>query len=210
MLKDFRKIWKYFILIFLINFLIINWGRISWIFNYKAISAFFSGVYQGFDKENFIEENFIKESPRQVGNIIEIPKIQVIAPLIFVREENEVSRALKSGVVHWPKSVLPGEVGQTILLGHSAPLNYPKVNYQWVFSQLNDLESNDEIFLYFSSKKYKYLVRKKIFLNKGENLPQFENDNKKKSNVLILISCWPPGKDIRRIAIIGEMVGVLK
>jgi len=62
---------------------------------------------------------------------------------------------------------------------------------------LNLLEKGDEIIIYFKKKKHVYLVKDKIFLQRGQELP--ETDPEK--TVLFLISCWPPGKDFRRIAV---------
>jgi sortase (surface protein transpeptidase) len=59
------------------------------------------------------------------------------------------------------------------------------------------LEKDDEILIYFRNKKYVYLVEKKIFLNRGQEPPKTDPEK----SVLFLISCWPPGKDLRRIAI---------
>jgi hypothetical protein len=46
-------------------------------------------------------------------------------------------------------------------------------------------------------------VTGKIFLDRGEELPKEDLTNA--TNVVLLVSCWPPGKDLRRIAIIAEL-----
>jgi LPXTG-site transpeptidase (sortase) family protein len=120
---------------------------------------------------------------------------------MLVENESQVKLALNKGVVLYPQSTLPGESGQTIILGHSAPANWPKIKYDWIFSRISDLEENDEIFLYFNQRKFSYYVKQKIFLEKGEELPGGLTGFK---NTLILISCWPPGKDLRRIAVVAE------
>lgn len=204
---EFKKLWKYFVFIFLITFLIINWNEISWIFNYKVIFGFFSDFFQKGQEQETVkllpltENKNINFEYSDKEDRLEIPKIEISVPLVFVENENEVSKALDRGVVHFPSSALPGETGQTIILGHSAPPGWPKIKYQWVFSQINDLEVGDEIFVYFDNKKYTYSVNKKIFLEKREELPQ---DLTSSDNMLILISCWPPGKDIRRIAVVAK------
>jgi LPXTG-site transpeptidase (sortase) family protein len=86
-------------------------------------------------------------------------------------------------------------------LGHSAPAGWPKIKYDWVFSRLNELSDGDEIFVYFENKKYTYQFSKKIFLEKGEELPSLLTNSE---NILVLISCWPPGKDLRRIAVVAK------
>ena len=191
---------KYFLIFFLISFLIFNWPKISWLFHPGYVLRTFSfylfekgkeKIQPKEEKEQKTEEIYEKEDS------IEIPKIKISAPLIIVGKEEEVKKALDRGVVLWPGSALPGEKGQTIILGHSAPPNWPKIKYDWVFSNLNLLEKGDEILIYFRKRKYVYRVENKIFLNRGQELPKTDPEK----SVLFLISCWPPGKDFRRIAI---------
>jgi LPXTG-site transpeptidase (sortase) family protein len=111
---------------------------------------------------------------------------------------------LDTGVVLYPDSVVPGDNGQTIILGHSAPVGWPKIKYDWVFSRLNELAEGDEIIVYFNNRKYTYIVSRKVFLERGEEISQegLTNDE----NMLVLVSCWPPGKDLRRIAVEAKVV----
>lgn len=195
-----KKLFKPFILLFLVNFLIINWSDISWMFNYKVISGivsdFFEKISSKSDNIAQLEETdyFNKE------NSLEIPKIGVLAPLIIVEDSNEkdFDKELDEGVIFFPSSALPGQAGQTIILGHSAHSNWPKVKYDWVFSRLNELEEKDEINFYFNHQKYTYYVKKKSFLRKGEEIP---NGSTYSENTLLLISCWPPGENFKRIIV---------
>lgn len=207
-----KTFWKYFIFIFLINFSIFNWNKISWIFNYKVIS----GIIYNFSQKNDAvalsnysskEETKLKKFEySDKENSLEIPKIDVFAPLILVANENEVYKNLNRGVVHFPHSVLPGERGQTIILGHSAPPGWPKINYDWIFTRLNELEKGDIIILHFMHQKLNYYVTDKIFLNKGDEVPeQHLTDLTNYDNILVLISCWPPGKDLKRIAVVAKL-----
>ncbi len=135
-------------------------------------------------------------------NTIYIPKLDVQAPLVFVDQEtvNYVD-ALDQGVVHYPDSDLPGQ-GISVLLGHSSPPGWPKIKYDWVFKNVNDLKDGDEVLIFFQGKKYVFKVSDRYFLDKGQELP-FELRDSDQSKI-VLISCWPPGKDYRRIAIVAE------
>jgi len=210
---EIKRLTKPFLFIFLISFLVINWNDISWVFNYKITSQIlinslprikFSPAFGFFEKifaEN-TENTEVKEIKRPTvpGNL-EIPKFGVLVPLVFIDSQNEkeLYKTLEKGTVHFTSSALPGQIGQTIILGHSAPLGWPKVNYDWVFSRINELNEGDEVILYVENHKYVYSVNRKFFLDRGEQIP--ESDLTKKENVLILVSCWPPGKDIKRIAV---------
>ena len=203
---EIKKLWKAFLFLFLIMFLIFNWSEISWIFNYRAVSGFFSDVFKGNEKEIEIVSDETSFDYYEKANALEITKIEISAPLVFSEsaEQQDMQKALDTGVVLFPDSVLPGETGQTIILGHSAPTGWPKIKYDWVFSRLNELIEGDEIIVFFNNRKYEYVVTRKVFLEKGEELSQ--NGLTNDINVLVLISCWPPGKDLRRIAIEATMV----
>jgi LPXTG-site transpeptidase (sortase) family protein len=199
--EEIFKFLKIFTFLFLAVFIVINLGTIKRMFNYQL-------VYGGDQKAEILksgeDELIVVSVPKP--NSIEIPKINIQAPLIFIAstEQGDFQEALDTGVVSYPGSSLPGEAGQTIVLGHSAPPGWPKINYDWVFSEINDLVVGDEIFVYFNGQKYSYSVKDKVFLEKGEELPKEDLISGK--NTLILLSCWPPGADRRRIAVIAEHI----
>ena len=208
-----KRLWKPFFAFFIIAFLVLNWSEISWMFNYQVVSRFVSGLFQGKTNEVGIDfsqdENGLNPEDFEYSdkeNGLEILKIDIEAPLIFpsTSDSEKIHEYLNEGVVWYPDSALPGSTGQTIILGHSAPLGWPKIKYDWVFTHLVDLEKGDEIFVYFNNRKYVYEVKEKLFFEKGEEVPESSLTNSE--NVLILISCWPPGKDIRRIGVSAELV----
>lgn len=132
------------------------------------------------------------------GDGILIPGIQIQAPLVLVSEGEDFKKALDRGVIFYPDTVLPGQEGETVILGHSAPVGWPKIKYDWVFSDINDLKENDEIYVFFNGCQYLYRVQNTYFLEKGEELPTLSGGN---NYFLTLVSCWPPGQDLHRIAV---------
>lgn len=196
---EFKKLWKVFIFLFVLFFLIFNWNRVSWIFNYRTVSALFSDTFVRTEGVRETDFNSSEQFARECR--IEIPEIGIVAPLLFsgIPDQKEIEKLLDYGAVHFPDSVLPGKPGQTLVLGHSAPVGWPKIKYDWVFSKLNELVQGDRIYVFFNNKKYEYIVSRKVFLERGEEIsPQPLTDSE---NMLILISCWPPGKDVKRIAV---------
>jgi len=189
-------------------------------FSILIFAAVFAGVtiidfYKSIDKNGPL---FISASQRKLikemecffnvkENSISIPKIRIEAPLVFLdtSEKQDFKKALDKGVVHYPESELPNKEGTTIFLGHSAPLGWPKIRYDWVFSNLNQLETRDLVYIIFNNCQYDYRVLGKYFLDKGEELPE-DNLSRENGSNLILISCWPPGQDHRRIAILAEII----
>ncbi len=110
---------------------------------------------------------------------------------------------LDAGVVYYPGSVYPGQQGQIVILGHSAPVGWPKIKHDWVFTDLDKLMPGDTILIDLNNKQYVYTVKQKIIIKKGQEIPA--EDLTGQNNMLVLISCWPPGKDYQRIAVTAEL-----
>jgi LPXTG-site transpeptidase (sortase) family protein len=203
-INNIKKLAKYFILFFLVAFFVVNWANVSWIFNYKAISGIASEFFNRGEVKP-VGQSTIEQKTEKVcldQNRIEIPIIEVSAPVISTDKESEVYNDLNTGVVHFPGSADPGEQGQTLILGHSAPPNWPKIKYDGVFSRLNDLQPGDQIAVYYNCQKITYTVQNKYFIDRGEEIPKSLTST---DSMLVLISCWPPGKDYKRIAVEAKM-----
>ena len=208
---------KYFLFIYIASYAVFNWADISWMFNYHTAGGFLEELV--FGKEVAVAQN-TTEAPAPAdsgqaitGNIyektdkpdgIEIPKLDISAPLILSDsiDNEELEKDLKLGVVHYPDSAAPGENGQAVILGHSAGPTWPHIYYDWVFSHLDSLEPGDKIFVYYNGQKITYEVKSKTILEKGGEVPSYDRT---KAN-LLLLSCWPPGSNTRRIAISAEVV----
>jgi sortase A len=188
---------------FILIAILIVFVLISFVLNWKDLSWFFSYHYITYAFEN--EKPAVKaDEIYNIENSIEIEKIGIKAPLIIPNGSDVTLKTeLNNGVVLYPQSVLPGEKGETIILGHSAPLNWPKIKYDWVFNDLNKLEIGDEIVVYFNNQKNVYKVTKNNIIERGEETPKSLTNS---INVLTLMSCWPPGKDSKRIAITAEAI----
>ena len=174
--KKIKRIATLFIALYLISFFAINWNDVSWIFNYKAVGGLiddFFTPYQNTQASRATEpQTQVKFAYSNKNNILEIPKIGISVPIIFSQsaEQNFLLKDLDKGVVYYPGSVLPGQAGQIVILGHSAPPNWPKIKHDWVFSELNSLTSGDQIIVYINYKKYTYTVKQKNILKKGQDI----------------------------------------
>jgi len=198
--KEFLKFLGLFLILYFIVFVVLN--LTGWLIRPKPLenSQVVTKVSQREDTFSKKEEKEPKCLFSEKPNSIFIPKIGIEAPLVFPAEleQKDYKKALDQGVVHYPTSSLPGEKGEIILLGHSAPPGWPKIRYDWVFSDLNKLNEGDVIYIVYERCQYKFVVSEKVFLEKGEELPP---PSKQSKTLLTLISCWPPGKNIKRIAV---------
>jgi LPXTG-site transpeptidase (sortase) family protein len=222
--KNYAKnLIKAAIVIYLASFIIVNWNDVSWIFNYKEVSGIiedFFNPYPSIDASsmnNYFYPNHsqanidagllsFKTVPTEKQNTLEIPKISLETNIVFPAspEEGSITKDLDSGVVYYPGSVYPGQIGEIVILGHSAPIGWPKIKHDWVFSNLDQLEAGDRILVDLNNKQYTYIVSEKHIIKRGDDVPNSVASGN--NNVLTLISCWPPGKDYQRIAVQAELL----
>ncbi|MBL8031503.1 MAG: sortase, partial [Candidatus Doudnabacteria bacterium] len=71
---------------------------------------------------------------------VEIPSIGVNVPIIWTKDPKNFDTDLKSGVVHYPGTPLPCDVGRSYISGHSSNYSWVKANYNQVFAKLNLLK----------------------------------------------------------------------
>ncbi len=177
--------------------------------NHSQNSSVASAQTQGFSASNAKPiqqaEKEIKTTYTEKQNTLEIPGLSITAPIVFSNsaEKNSIMKDLDKGVVYYPGSVYPGQVGQIIILGHSAPAGWPKVKYDWIFTKIDGLKAGDKILIDLNNKQYTYIVKKTTIIARGAEVPVDNNATQK--SILTLISCWPPGKDYQRIAVQAEL-----
>ena len=111
---------------------------------------------------------------------------------------------LKKGVVRYPGTAEPGQVGNAFIFGHSS--NYPWVvsEYNDVFALIDTLEKGDEIIVYYNQKKFVYRVTDRATVNPGDTEVLSARDPRKKE--ISLMTCWPVGTTLERYIIFGELV----
>lgn len=219
LLKGIGNIFIIFILLSLGAMLWLNRSAIREIFSYRAVyEETFKDLGEIFAREENPNipmpdvrlvpedalEDDLKSSTSAYG--VAIPKIGVTAPLLFAeqREQAYLQELLKQGVVAYPTSSAPGQDGVSIILGHSAPSGWPKIRYDWIFGRLSELQEGDVVYLTAGETEYAYTVTKKIILNRGEEIPITRVTDT--SSVVILLTCWPPGVDYKRIAVQAELI----
>ena len=221
-----KKILKIALAVYLASFLIINWNDVSWIFNYKEVSGLasdFFNPYPSIDASTVDQyfypnhsQNSASVAPQEIKdvktaytdkqNTLEIPKISLTTPIVFATSTDKasLSKDLDLGVIYYPGSVYPGQTGQIVILGHSAPPGWPNIKHDWVFTNLEKLVPGDTILIDLNNKQYTYIVRQKKIVQRGSDIsPDSSLANK---NILTLISCWPPGENYQRITVQAELI----
>ncbi len=202
-----RYFWRIFFVFFIAAAVFLNWNKLSLFLNYRVIEHSVSSVLQIENIEMSGEErgealfNNVRNNEEDGNNILIIPKIGVYTKIIEAKSGSikDGKEALKRGVLLYYYSSPPGsQAGKTIILGHSAGKNWPIKNDS-IFNGLKDLKAGDLIKIRYKGNNYRYRVyAKRIFFPKNEKQALKTNG---KSGVLILITCWPLGKNYQRLAV---------
>lgn len=138
-----------------------------------------------------------------------IPKINVDAPVVYdvpSLEENVVQSKLKNGVVHYPipgASSMPGQTGNTVILGHSSNDVFDDGAYKFVFVQLDKLNKGDTFYLNYNGTRYTYSVTEKKVIEPTQ-VGELVIDNGKP--LATLVTCTPPGTALKRLVVIAEQI----
>jgi len=129
-----------------------------------------------------------------------VPRLEVTVPIVTPKstdDNRKLKSLLDSGVLIYPGSVDFGELGQTVVLGHSAPAGWPDIKYDTIFSRIVELSVGDKIIAIYNDKTYNYSVVDSKIIEKGADIPNLTNSD----NTLVLVTCWPPGRDLKRIIV---------
>lgn len=207
-LKDeYAVFFKVLFVIYILSMIYVARGLPVQIFTTKAKEVPQALIAEAI-KEN---TNTTTETVTEVTNIVDvvqqdgiyIPKLGIYAPLSIVESTNpdDFIKPLNEGVTHFP-SVLPGEKGDAIILGHSAPPGWIDTKYDSVFSEINTLLKGDIILVTYNNEVLRYEVQGSKIVEAGQETPSLSTGT---SN-LQLISCWPPGIDHQRIVVYSELI----
>ncbi len=138
-------------------------------------------------------------------NII-IPKINVDIPVVYdisTFEESAVQAGLERGVVHYGNTAMPGEVGNTVIVGHSSHNWWDSGQYKFAFILLDRLEIGDQVILNYEGTRYVYEIRDK-FVVEPTNVSVLNQPNDE--SMLTLITCTPPGTSWQRLIVQAEQI----
>ena len=149
----------------------------------------------------------VTEAPGPEPKLI-IPKLNVEVPVAFgiSNDTATVMAAMNNGVAHFMipgASAFPGEIGNTVITGHSAGDIYSSNQYKFIFSGLERLENGDLIYINYNSVRYTYsVVRKETVEPTNVQALIYETDKP----MLTLITCTPLGTSRYRLLVTAEQI----
>ncbi len=138
-----------------------------------------------------------------------IPKINVEVPVNYnvdSSDENAIQVALRDGAVHYGLSgadALPGQNGNTVILGHSSNDIFNQGEYKFVFVLLDQLEVGDVFYLNYNGTRYVYKVTETKIIEPTDIASLQIGTSKPMAT---LITCTPAGTALRRLLVFGEQI----
>ena len=135
-----------------------------------------------------------------------IPKLNIDVPIHFGIPLSDVMSAMNNGVAQYRipgASAYPGEIGNTVITGHSAGDIYSSNPYKYIFSGLERLEDGDLIYINYESVRYTYRVTGKEVVE-PTNVASLVIDTDKP--MLTLVTCTPLGTSRYRLLVFAEQI----
>lgn len=145
----------------------------------------------------------VSKEPRLI-----IPKINVDVPAIYDVKSDYDSQmaAMAKGVAHFSipgASSHPGEIGNTVLSGHSSNDLFDTGDYKFIFAQLEKMKVGDSIYANYKGIRYTYVITKTEVVKPTEVSKLIYKTNKP---ILTLITCTPLGTALNRLLVTAEQV----
>jgi sortase A len=195
-----KKLVKYpvlFTLSFVIIFSVINWPLVVAKFTPTKESVKYETIREVVRPET--ERSAPLEAGEVIPNIDEVvlPKINVKAPINFINSnaEADIKESLRTGVVHYYGTAVPGQVGNTFVTGHSSNYWWEKGSYNYVFANLDKLVVGDQAKIYYKGNKYVYQL-KSIKVVDPTDVSVLQPTT---TPTLTLMTCTPPGTNWKRL-----------
>ncbi len=135
-----------------------------------------------------------------------IPKINVEIPVVYDQPstaEKDIQNSLEDGVVHYSTTPLPGEIGNSVIFGHSSNNILNKGKYKFAFVLLKQLEPGDTFYLHKDGVRYVYRVGDKTIVKPTDVSVLYKKTEK---STVTLVTCDPPGTSLNRLLVTGEQI----
>ena len=137
-----------------------------------------------------------------------IPKINVDVPVVYGvgNDYDSQMAAMANGLAHFAipgASSHPGQIGNTVLSGHSSNDLFDGGDYKFIFAQLEKMGIGDTVYANYEGKRYTYIVTKTEVVKPTEVSKLVYPTTKP---MLTLITCTPLGTSRDRLLVTAEQV----
>lgn len=156
-------------------------------FDYTDASSWFAGASK------------TKEATEYAVYTLSIPKLGIDRAV--VRSDHT---DLKQSLIQYPGTALPGNLGNTVVFGHSVlPQFFNPKNYLTIFSTLHTLRPGDTMEMEADGATFTYKISEMYETQPDDLSPLAQVYN---GRYLTLITCTPPGTYLRRLIIKAHII----
>lgn len=137
-----------------------------------------------------------------------IPKINVNVPVVWDTQPDHASqmKAMEHGVAYFGipgANSKPGQIGNTVISGHSSNDFIDGGSYKFIFALLDRLKEGDVFYLHYEGIRYTYTVKRTEVVKPTQvDALVYKTDKP----VVTLITCTPLGTALNRLLITAEQV----
>lgn len=183
------------------------------VFAFLQYNSLLIGTVQAYVSPGAIDPQNIVVDPTATVQVsadprLIIPKINVDVPVVYnvANTHDAQMAAMENGVAHFAvagASSVPGQIGNTVLSGHSSNDLFEPGNYKFIFAQLDKLQNGDTIYVNYQGTRYTYTVTKQEVVQ-PTNVQALIYPTTKP--VLTLITCTPLGTSLNRLLVTAEQI----
>ena len=159
------------------------------------------------DPQNIIVDpnnpSVISKEPRLI-----IPKINIDVPVVYGvgNDYDSQMAAMEKGAAHFSipgANSHPGEIGNTVIAGHSSNDIFGGGDYKFIFAQLEKLKPGDSIYANYNGVRYGYVITRTEVV-KPNQVDKLIIDSDKP--MLTLVTCTPLGTATNRLLVFADQV----
>jgi len=142
-----------------------------------------------------------KAQPRLI-----IPSVGIDVPYITTESSYDVDKvqtALRSGVVHFGTTALPGQIGNMVIIGHSSEAIWSPGHYKYAFTLLNKVPEKALVYIDYKGTRYIYRITSSEVVE-PEDIGVL--DQSTDTPDITLITCTPVGVSSHRLVLHGVQI----
>jgi LPXTG-site transpeptidase (sortase) family protein len=143
---------------------------------------------------------------QEVTGKLDIPANNISVPLIWTKDVKDFDADLKKGIVHYPGTVMPGDIGTSYISGHSSGYIWDHSPYKTIFAGLGQVKDGTSFTITITDKDGKKVIYHYIVDHRGEyeanDQAQFINTA---DSIVALSTCWPVGTTARRLVLFSKL-----
>lgn len=137
-----------------------------------------------------------------------LPKINVDVPVVWNAKPDHDSqmKAMEKGVAWFGipgANSKPGQIGNTVLSGHSSNDWMDNGQYKFIFARLEQMKKDDTIYINYEGTRYTYVVTRTETVKPTDVQALIYETDKP---MLTLITCTPLGTALNRFLVTAEQV----